>query len=170
MDNNLNSENPAVTFNPNDFLIVPARSFEDLKTGEIFRDPSRTLTNAHSAAFQNVSCNNHPVHYDNVQARKHGHKTPVVHSLQVQAFTAPGASMFPQVIGEVFIAFTELSCKFLKEVNADDTLNSELEIISPTSQGGGKAVVETAARIHNQNGELGLSDTHKYLLKTKHSS
>jgi hypothetical protein len=43
-------------------------------------------------------------------------QAPVVHGLQVLAFTAPGATLFPQYIGEVFIAFTEASCKFLKEV------------------------------------------------------
>ena len=169
METNLSNENATVDFNPNDFLIVPARSFEDLKIGEIFRAPSRTLTDAHSAAFQTVSCDNHPVHYDAVWAQKHGHKAPVVHGLQVLAFTAPGATMFPHVIGEVFIAFTELSCKFLKEVNAGDTLYPELEIISLTPQGA-TGVVEAAARIHNQHGELVLSGTHKYLLKTMPST
>lgn len=166
MENQSGTQNPSVTFNPNDFLIVPARSFEDLKIGEIFRAPSRTLTDAHSAAFQTVSCDNHPVHYDNVWAQKHGHKAPVVHGLQVLAFTAPGATMFPHVIGEVFIAFTELSCQFLREVNASDTLYPELEIISLETQGD-KGTVETAARIHNQHGELVLTGTHKYLLKTR---
>jgi hypothetical protein len=42
--------------------------------------------------------------------------------LQVLAFTAPGATLFPQYIEDVFIAFTEASCKFLKEVHAGDTL------------------------------------------------
>ena len=37
MESNSNTENTAVTFNPNDFLIVPARSFEELEIGEIFR-------------------------------------------------------------------------------------------------------------------------------------
>jgi len=168
MKTSIKNENPAVAFNPNDFLIVPARSFEDLQIGEVFRAPSRTLTDAHSAAFQTVSCDNHPVHYDNVWAQKHGHTAPVVHGLQVLAFTAPGATMFPHVIGEVFIAFTELSCKFLKEVNAGDTLYSALEIISLTPQDD-KGIVETAATIYNQRGELILSGTHKYLLKTKPS-
>jgi len=160
--NQLNAEKP---FDPSEFLIVPARSFEDLQVGEIFRAPSRTLTDAHSAAFQTVSCDNHPVHYDNVWAQKHGHKAPVVHGLQVLAFTAPGATMFPHVIGEVFIAFTELSCKFLKEVNSGDTLYPAIKIVSLTPQGK-TGVVETEATIYNQNGELVLTGTHKYLLKT----
>ncbi|MDT3405314.1 MaoC family dehydratase [Mucilaginibacter terrae] len=160
-----NQSNAEKSFDPNDFLIVPARSFEDLQVGEIFRAPSRTLTDAHSAAFQTVSCDNHPVHYDNVWAQKHGHKAPVVHGLQVLAFTAPGATMFPHVIGEVFIAFTELNCKFLKEVNSGDTLYPAIRIISLTPQGA-TGIVETEATIHNQNGELVLTGTHKYLLKT----
>jgi hypothetical protein len=55
--------------------------------------------------------------------------------LQVLAFTAPGATLFPQYVGEVFIAFTELSCHFLKEVHSGDTLYSALEIITLTPQG-----------------------------------
>jgi acyl dehydratase len=58
----------------------------------------------------------------------------VVHGLQVFAFTAPGATLFPQYIGDVFIAITEASCKFLKEVHAGDTLYSALEIVTLTPQ------------------------------------
>ena len=42
-------------FDPDAFLVVPAGTFEDLRIGEIFRAPSRTLTDAHAAAFQNRS-------------------------------------------------------------------------------------------------------------------
>ncbi|MFD7014153.1 MaoC family dehydratase [Streptomyces sp. NPDC059928] len=77
-------------FDPDAFLVVPARTFEDLRIGEVFRAPSRTLTDAHAAAFQTVSADNHPVHYDTEWARKYGHPAPVVHGLQVLAFTAPG--------------------------------------------------------------------------------
>jgi acyl dehydratase len=65
----------------------------------------------------------------------------------------------------VFITFTEVACKFLKEVNSGDTLYPSLEITSLTPQGE-TGIVETAATIHNQNGEVVLLGTHKYLLKT----
>lgn len=42
--------------------------------------------------------------------RAHGHSAPVVHGLQVLAFTALGATLFPHVIGNSFIAFSGLSC------------------------------------------------------------
>jgi acyl dehydratase len=151
-------------FDPAAFLLVPAKRFEDLKVGDIFRAPSRTLTDAHAAAFQTVSADNHPVHYDAVWAARHGHSAPVVHGLQVLAFTAPGATMFPHYIGEVFIAFTELSCKFLKEVHSGDTLYSSLEIIDLSKQGP-TGLVTTKVTVFNQRNELVLLGEHKYLLK-----
>jgi acyl dehydratase len=151
-------------FDPAAFLLVPAKRFEDLKVGDIFRAPSRTLTDAHAAAFQTVSADNHPVHYDAVWAARHGHSAPVVHGLQVLAFTAPGATMFPHYIGEVFIAFTELSCKFLKEVHSGDTLYSSLEIIDLSKQAP-NGLVTTKVTVFNQRNELVLLGEHKYLLK-----
>ncbi|MDT0616162.1 MaoC family dehydratase [Streptomyces lancefieldiae] len=151
-------------FTPENFEVVPARTFEDLRIGEIFRAPSRTLTDAHAAAFQTVSADNHPVHYDAEWARRHGHSAPVVHGLQVLAFTAPGATLFPHFIGEVFIRFLELSCTFLDEVHSGDTLYPELTI-TELERRGDDGVVVTAATIHNQRGELVLSGQHKYLLR-----
>src|ERR1700722_13721526 len=152
------------SFDPVGFTVVPPRRFEDLRVGDVFRAPSRTLTDAHASAFQTVSADNHPIHYDVEYARRHGHTAPVVHGLQVLAFTAPGATLFPQYIGDVFIAFTEASCKFLKEVHAEDTLYSALEIIALTPQGD-SGQVATRATVHNQRGELVLSGEHKYLLR-----
>ncbi|MFD1873027.1 MaoC family dehydratase [Hymenobacter bucti] len=154
-----------VPFDSLAFLLVPARTFEQFEVGEVFRAPSRTLTDAHSAAFQTVSCDNHPVHYDAEWARRHGYAAPVVHGLQVLAFTAPGATLFPHIIGEVFIAFTEVSAKFLGEVHAGDTLYPALQI-TDLIPGDGTGTVVTAATVHNQRGELVLSGQHKYLLRT----
>jgi acyl dehydratase len=165
-DQKLQGEPRTVTsFDPMSFLLVPPKRFEDLRVGDVFRAPSRTLTDAYAAAFQTVSADNHPVHYDAVWAARHGHAAPVVHGLQVLAFTAPGATLFPHYIGEVFIAFTELSCKFLKEVHSGDTLYSALEIVELATQGV-NGLVTTNVTVFNQRNELVLSGEHKYLLKT----
>jgi acyl dehydratase len=153
------------TFDPDAFWIVPAKSFEDLRVGDIFRAPSRTLTDAHASAFQAVSADNHQVHYDAVWAARHGHAAPVVHGLQVLAFTAPGATLFPHYIGEVFVAFTDLSCKFWKEVHTGDTLYPALEIVELSTQEGG-GLVTTSVTVFNQRKELVLSGRHTYLLRT----
>jgi acyl dehydratase len=84
-------------FDPVSFTVVPPRRFEDLRVGDVFRAPSRTLTDAHAAAFQTVSADNHPIHYDVEYVRRHGHIAPVVHGLQVFAFTGPGATLFRNI-------------------------------------------------------------------------
>ena len=65
-DDNVNSTadipETAETFDPSNFTVVPARTFDDLRVGEIFRAPSRTLTDAHATAFQAVSADNHILH------------------------------------------------------------------------------------------------------------
>jgi acyl dehydratase len=127
------------------------------------------LTDAHATAFQAVSADNHPIHYNVEYARSHGHSAPVVHGLQVLAFTAPGATLFPQYIGDVFIAFTGVSCKFLAEVHAGDTLYPQLEI-TDLAPHGGAGQVTTRATIHNQHGQLVLDGEHTYLLKTAQQS
>jgi acyl dehydratase len=152
-------------FDPPAFTLVEPRTFEDLKVGEIFRAPSRTLTDAHATAFQAVSADNHPIHYDAEYARAHGHTAPVVHGLQVLAFTAPGATLFPQYIGEAFIAFASASCAFLAEVHAGDTLYPQLEI-TDLAPHGDAGHVTTRATIHNQHGQVVLEGEHTYLLKT----
>ena len=74
------------------------------------------------------------------------------------------ATLFPRYIGEGFIAFTQLSCKFLKEVHAGDTLYSTLEIIDLARERE-NGIVTTGVTVFNQKGELVLSGWHKYLLK-----
>ena len=41
------------SFDPVGFTVVPPRRFEDLQVGEVFRAPSRTLTDAHALRFPN---------------------------------------------------------------------------------------------------------------------
>ena len=146
--------------------VVALRGFEELKTGEIFRNPSRTLTEANFAAFQTVSCDNHPIHYDAEYCKRLGHKAPLAHGLQVLAFTAAGAGLFPHVIGEALIGFIEVSAKFLKAVYPGDTLYPALEIVELKAQRT-TGIVSMRATVHNQNGELVLDGVHRYLLKLK---
>jgi acyl dehydratase len=56
-------------FDPASFTVVEPRTFDDLKVGDIFRAPSRTLTDAHATAFQAVSADNHPIHREQGRTR-----------------------------------------------------------------------------------------------------
>ena len=140
------------------------RTFNDLMVGEVFRNPSRTVTDAHFAAFQVISGDNHPIHYDIEFCRAHGHRNLLAHGFQVLAFSAAGAGSFPHMIGDKLIGFIEQSSKFLKPVYVGDTLFATLTITALIPQRT-TGVVVMAAAIHNQKSELVLTGEHKYLLR-----
>jgi acyl dehydratase len=154
-------------FKPDDHRVLPLRGFEELRVGEIFKSPSRTIGDANFAAFQAVSLDNHPIHYDVEYCRKLGHPAPLAHGLQVLSFTAAGAGLFPHVIGESLIGFVEVSAKFLKAVYPGDTLYPGLTVAALIPQRT-TGVVTVAVTVHNQNNELVLTGEQKYLLK-KHN-
>ena len=154
-------------FKPDDHRVLPLRGFEELRVGEIFKSPSRTIGDANFAAFQAVSLDNHPIHYDVEYCRKLGHPAPLAHGLQVLSFTAAGAGLFPHVIGESLIGLVEVSAKFLKAVYPGDTLYPTLEITELVPQHT-TGIVAMRATVHNQKSELVLDGVHKYLLRLKH--
>ena len=140
------------------------RYFEDLAVGERFYIPSRTVTEAHFSAFQTITADNHPIHYDIEYCHERGHKGPLAHGFQILAFTAAGASGFAHQIGDALVAFVEQSSKFLKPVHAGDTLYPMLEIAELTPQRS-TGVVTLGVRVHNQKGELVLTGEQKLLLR-----
>jgi len=144
--------------------LVPLRSFHELRVGEAFHIPSRTLTDANFAAFQTVSLDNHPIHYDAEYCGALGHPGPLAHGLQVLSFTAAGAGLFPHVIGEKLIGFIEVNAKFLKPAYPGDTLYPALTIAELTAQRT-TGIVTMRATVHNQKSELILDGTHRYLMK-----
>ncbi|PZA13538.1 dehydratase [Rhodopseudomonas palustris] len=144
--------------------VVAPRPFSELVLGERFVLPSRTITEANFAAFQAVSGDNHPIHYDVEYCRAQGHPGLLAHGLQVLCFTASGAGLFPHVLGEALLGFIEQSSKFHKPVHAGDTLYPALTIaeLKPQRTTG---IVTVTSTVHNQRGELVLSGEQKYLMR-----
>jgi len=155
-----------LSFDPAQHNLLPQRGFEDLRTGERFALPSRTLTDANFAAFQTVSCDNHPIHYDDEYCRARGLQAPLAHGLQVLCFTAAGAGLFPHMIGDALIGFVEVQARFLKAVVAGDTLYPALEVTELTPQRT-TGLVTMRATVHNQRRELVLDGKHVYLLRLR---
>ena len=141
-----------------------SRYFEDLAVGERFHIPSRTVTLANFAAFQTVSADNHPIHYDVEYCRERGHPGPLAHGFQVLCFTAAGT--FAHVIGESLIAFIEQSSRFLAPVYAGDTLYPRLTVVELTPQRT-TGVLTLATSIHNQHRKLVLDGLQKYLIRRR---
>lgn len=151
-------------FDPRNFNLTEQRTFADLKVGEVFRSPSRTVTEAHFAAFQMLSGDNHPIHYDIEYCKARGLRGMLAHGFQVLCFSAAGAGSFPHMIGDALIGFIEQSSKFLKGVYVGDTLYPALAITALIPQRT-TGIVVMAATIHNQASELVLTGEHKYLLR-----
>ncbi len=154
------------SFDPLRHRLAEPRWFEDLRLGEHFPIPGRTMTEAHFSAFQAISADNHPIHYDAEYCRGRGLSSPLAHGFQILCFTAAGAGSFAHAIGDSLIAFLEQSSKFLKPVHAGDTLYPMLEIAALTPQRT-TGVVTLAVSVHNQKGELVLTGEQKYLLKKR---
>lgn len=152
------------SLDPTSHHLVPKRTFEELEVGDRFVIPGRTVTEAHFSAFQTVSGDNHPIHYDREYCKAQGHKDLLAHGFQVLSLTAPGAGLFPHVIGEALIGFIEQSSRFLRGVYPGDTLYPLLEItdLKPQRTTG---VVTLRSTIHDQNGELVLEGEQKFLLR-----
>src|SRR6202022_846725 len=81
-------------FDPKSFNVTARRTFHDLKIGEIYRLPSRTVTEGQCAAFQGVSGDNHPNPYDIEFCRAHGPGGMLGPGFQVLCFSAVGAGSF----------------------------------------------------------------------------
>jgi acyl dehydratase len=153
-------------FDPTKHSDVAQRWFDDFKVGERYVLPSRTVTDANFAAFQVVSGDNHPIHYDIEYCKARGYPGLLAHGLQVVCFAAAGAGRFPHEVSDSLIAFLEQSSKFLAGVFTNDTLYPALEIVE-LIPGRTTGVIVMRASIHNQRHELVMTGEHRYLVKKR---
>ena len=91
------------SFDPTTHQMSESHYYEDVKVGDTFPIPSRTLGEANFAAFQLASGDNHPIHYDIEYCRRHGHPNLLAHGYQIAIQAAPGAGDFPFIVGEAMM-------------------------------------------------------------------
>jgi acyl dehydratase len=154
----------AMPFDPASHQMLPTRRFADFTLGEVFRAPSRTMTEGIFAAFQAASGDNHPIHYDRAYLNRMGHRDLLAHGYQTLIQAAIGASPLAHEMGEALIGFISQSSRFLAPVYLGDTLYPAFEIIElmPRKTTGTMTVAVT---IHNQDGLLVADGSQTYLLK-----
>jgi acyl dehydratase len=149
-----------------DHKVAPQRWFEDFTVGETYHMPSRTMSDAHFAAFQVVSGDNHPSHYDIEHCRANGYDDLLAHGLQVASFVAVGAGRFAHEVTDSLIAFLDQSSTFLKPVLRGDTLYPRAQIVELIPQRT-TGVVVMRVDIHNHKGVKVLEGTHRYLIRKR---
>jgi acyl dehydratase len=158
------TDHTSAAFDPLSRPLLPIRGFSELRVGETYPLPARTITLAHFSAFQALTGDNHPIHYDREYCKALGHDDLLAHGLHVLSLTAAGAGLFPHVVGPHLIGFTEVSAKFLRGVFPDDTIYPMLEIVELKPQRS-TGIVKMAATLDNQRGERVLEGSHTYLLR-----
>jgi acyl dehydratase len=151
-------------FDPSEHRMLPARRFADFRVGEVFRAPSRTMTEGVFTAFQAASGDNHPIHYDRAYLQRLGHPGLYAHGFQTLIQAAIGASPLAHQMGEALIGFLDQSSRFLAPVYEGDTLYPAFEItaLEPRETTG---VMTLAVTIHKQDGVLVLDGQQRYLLR-----
>lgn len=147
-------------------MVDDQRWFEDFQVGEVFRLPSRTMTDALFAAFALASGDNHPVHYDAEYCRARGMPHMLAHGYQVLIQTAAGAGLFPHLVEESLKGFIEQGSSFLKPVYVGDTLYATLTV-SALKPGRSTGVLTLATAVRNQRGELVMEGFQRYLLRKR---
>lgn len=153
----------AMSFDPITHWTHPTRPFADFRVGEVFRAPSRTMTEGVFAAFQTASGDNHPIHYDRAYLKRRGHPELYAHGYQTLIQAAIGASPLAHEMGDALIGFLEQSSRFLAPVYCGDTLYPAFEITALT-EGSTTGVMELKVTIHNQDSVLVVEGMQKYLL------
>jgi len=157
---------PDQNFDPSQHKLCASHYFEDLKIGQRFLIPSRTLSDAYFAAFQLASGDNHPIHYDLEYCQRKGHPHMLAHGFQVTIQTAPGAGLLPHLLEDSLIGLVEQSSKFLKPVYCGDTVYPALEIVG-LEAGNTTGIVVLKSTVHNQHRELVLQGEQRMLVKKK---
>ena len=153
-------------FEPENHHFPTSLFFEDLRVGEKYYIPSRTLSDANFAAFQLASADNHPIHYDIEYCKNRGYPNLLAHGFQVLIQTAAGAGNFAHLISNSLVAFVEQSSKFVAPVFSGDTVYPELEIAELVPQNT-TGVVIVNSRVHNQRKQLVLEGMQKYVVRKR---
>src|SRR5437899_8821604 len=143
--------------------------FDDLKIGDRWQSPSRTMNDAYFAFFAGLSGDNNPLHYDDEYAKKTPFGARLAHGLLTMGMTAVGASPLSHRLHESMIAFLEQGCRFLRPVLVGDTIYPEHEVVE-LQRKGERGIVKLAARIKNQRVEIVLDGFHVYLLRCRQRS
>ena len=140
--------------------------FEDFRVGDVYESPPRTLGEKDFLAFQALTGDDHPIHYDAEYCRRLGHPERLAHGLLVMAHTALGASSLAPRVHDSMVAFLEQSGRFLKPVYVGDTLRPRLVVAELKAQRT-TGVVTLRAEMLNQRGETVLEGRHVYLVRRR---
>lgn len=135
---------------------------DQLKVGDEFNSPSKTITDAHYLLFSGLTGDNHPSHYDVEYCRKTRYGKPVAHGLLVASMGALGASSISHHYHGLI--FVEQGSRFLKPVFVGDTIYPGHVVEKTWQDAKQRDFIRFKAIIKNQRGETVMEGFHVYLI------
>ena len=130
-----------------------ALSFDDLKVGDEWESPRRTVTEADVALFAGLSGDFNPLHVDHHAAGQGPFGRPVAHGLLGLAIASGLMSQAPRLETLAFLAI--LDWKFHHPIHFGDTIRGVSRVDALEATGNGRrGVVTWHRRIYNQDDRL----------------
>jgi len=143
------------------------RYFEDLERGELYENPSQTVTDAHFQLFAGLTGDFNPIHMDRQYIEEEADvEGRVAHGMLVTLFTVFGASTLSPRTRESLVAFLNQSSTFLDPVYVGDTIHPELELVDKEDKGE-NGVLTFESRVFNQDGEQVLEGELQFLMRKR---
>lgn len=132
---------------------LPLLGFEDLRPGDEWQSPARTVTEADVVAFAGLSGDFNPLHVDHHAARSGPFGRPVAHGLLGLALASGLTSHAPRVDTLAFLGILEW--RFLAPIGFGDTIHvlTRVEALEARSRGR-RGVVTWFRQLVNQHGTV----------------
>ncbi|BFM17936.1 MaoC/PaaZ C-terminal domain-containing protein [Maricurvus nonylphenolicus] len=144
--------------------------FEDLTVGDIFRTPSRTVTESDVAQFAGLSADYNRIHVDDEFAKNSFFGKRIAHGLLVLSMLSGlvTRTIFNQLLEKSGIGLLNLECRFPRPTFIGDTIYGEVEIADKriTSKGD-RGVVTLKRRAINQHDEIVVDSEFKMMIVLK---
>lgn len=141
----------------------PPFSFDDIKQGDVFHSPARTITETDVVMFAGMTGDMNPLHVDHEFARNSPFGKPIAHGLLGLSLVAGLGCYSPWMQTAAFLGISEW--KFLKPIFVGDTVRVRTEVISATPKGRRHGQIAWRRSLVNQSGEIVQEGTFETLVK-----
>lgn len=141
----------------------PPLSFDDVKPGDIFHSPTRTITETDVVMFAGMTGDMNPLHVDHEYARGTPFGKPIAHGLLGLSLVAGLGSFSPWMQTAAFVGIAEW--KFLKPLYIGDTVRVRTELLTKTAKGRRHGQCQWRRTLLNQTGEVVQEGTFETLVK-----
>jgi acyl dehydratase len=141
----------------------PPLAFDDVKPGDIWHSPTRTITETDVVMFAGMTGDMNPLHVDHEYAKSSPFGKPIAHGLLGLSLVAGLGCFSPWMQTAAFMGISDW--KFLKPLYIGDTVRVRTEALSVTPKGRRHAQIRWRRSLINQAGEVVQEGVFETLVK-----